>query len=362
MDRRISRRSFFKVTGLGLAGAAFLGPAGCGTEVGGGGGNQANGGQTSAQHLVESKEGPYVVGLSNSFVGNSWRTQMVAELRYAVQQRQDQVKDLIVANANNDVSTQNSQIGNLASQGVDLLLVDAASQTALNGAIQRAHDQGVLVVSFDNIVTSPYAMKVNPSQEEFGRVGATYLVQEMGGDGSVFGLNGVAGSPVNEARWSAARNTLKEAGIEIVGQANADWDQAQGRQAASNLLAAHPNVTGIYSQGGAMTLGALQALGAASKDLLPIPGEGYNGFLKRWQELKQSRGWTSVAPAQPPSLSVTALDYGLRAIDGEQVPAEPKVKLPVINQDNLKEYVRPDFPDSLWLPTELPDKELQKLF
>ena len=49
------------------------------------------------------RRAPTRSGLANGFVGNSWRAQMVAELEYAVSQRDD-IEELIVTNANNDVS------------------------------------------------------------------------------------------------------------------------------------------------------------------------------------------------------------------------------------------------------------------
>ena len=115
--------------------------------------------------MVEAREGPYTVGLANSFVGNSWRSQMVAELEYAVSQRDD-IEELLITNANNDVSTQNSQISDLVASGVDILLVNAASATALNAELERAHEAGVLVVSFDGTVSTP----VDPRQHRPGRV------------------------------------------------------------------------------------------------------------------------------------------------------------------------------------------------
>ena len=91
--------------------------------------------------MVEPAEGPYTVGLANCFVGNSWRSQMVAELEYAVSQRDD-IEELLVTNANNDVSAQNSQISDLVASGVDILLVNAVSETALNAELERAHEAG----------------------------------------------------------------------------------------------------------------------------------------------------------------------------------------------------------------------------
>jgi ribose transport system substrate-binding protein len=321
-----------------------------------------DGSSEGASYLVPEKEGPYVVGLANSFVGNSWRTQMVAELEYAAEQRPDVIEKVLVTNANNDVAAQNSQISDLVAQGVDILLVNATSETAVNAELERAHDKGVVIVSFDNTVSTPVALRVNPDQGDFGRAGAEWLVEAMGGSGSVFALNGAAGAPVSEARWAAAKEVLEEAGIEIVAEANADWDLAQGRAAAADLLAAHPDVTGVYSQGGAMSLGVLQALEAAGRDPLPVPGEGNNEFLKAWKQLNDDSGWTSIAPSQSPALVVAALDVALAVLAGEDPGAEPSIELPVITQDDLDEYVRPDLPDSLWLPTDLPEDEIQTLF
>ena len=310
--------------------------------------------------MVEAREGPYTIGLANSFVGNSWRSQMVAELEYAVSQRDD-IEELLITNANEDVSAQNSQISDLVASGVDILLVNAASATALDAELERAHEAGVLVVSFDNTVSTPAGIQVNTDQAEFGTIGAEWLVEAMGGSGSVIALHGPAGNPASEARWAAAQAVLDEAGIEVVGEANADWDLAQGRAAAADLLAAHPDVTGIYSQGGAMSLGALQALEAAGRDPLPVPGEGLNQFLKEWAELNESSGFSSVAPSQPPSIVVRALEVGIAAIGGEDPGAVVNIPLPVIDQDNLADNVRPDLPDSLWLPTDLPEEVIQEI-
>ena len=312
------------------------------------------------EYMVEAREGPYTVGLANSFVGNSWRSQMVAELEYAVSQRDD-IEELLITNANQDASAQNSQISDLVASGVDILLVerglgDGARRRARAGPRGR-RARGVVRQHGEH----PAGIRVNTDQAEFGTIGAEWLVEAMGGSGSVIALHGPAGNPASDARWEAAKAVLDEAGIEVVGEANADWDLAQGRAAAADLLAAHPDVNGIYSQGGAMSLGALQALEAAGRDPLPVPGEGNNQFLKKWLELSEAGDFSSVAPSQPPSIVVRALEVGIAALGGEDPGADVVIPLPVIDQDNLADNVRPDLPDSLWLPTDLPEDVIQEI-
>jgi ribose transport system substrate-binding protein len=340
------------IGGLGTsAGATTVPPTDSAADSSGGGG----------EYLVEPREGPYVVGLANAFVGNSWRNQMVAEIEYAAEQNEN-VEDLLVANADSDVTTMNSQISDMVASGVDILLVNAVSESASNAELERAHEAGVVVVSFDATVSTPVSIRVNTDPAEFGRVGAEWLVEAMGGSGSIIALNGLAGNPVSEGRWTAAQEVFDAAGVEVLGQANADWDLALGRTAAADLISAHPDITGIYSQGGAMSVGALQALEAAGLEPLPVPGEGNNQFLKVWSELNEESGWTSVAPAHGPSLVVRALEVGISVLQGEDPGQDVNIPLPVITQDDLAEYVRPDLPDSLWLPTDLPDEEIEELF
>ena len=84
--------------------------------------------------------------------------------------------------------------------------------------------------------------------------------------------------------------------------------------------------------------------------------------MKKWKELRDATGWDSIAPSQSPSLSVTALEYGIKALRGEDPGQSVAVKLDVIDKDNLDENVRPDMSDAMFLPTSLPDDILHDLF
>ena len=96
------------------------------------------------------------IALSNSFIGNKWRLTMENLFKAALQMEpyKSEVEGTWF-NSGNDVSKQSQQVSNLISQGVDAILVDAASPTGLNGILHQASERGILVVSFDNTVTEP---------------------------------------------------------------------------------------------------------------------------------------------------------------------------------------------------------------
>src|SRR5690242_13595556 len=105
------RRILAVATGLAVA----LSLAGCGSKSGGGTNTGSSG-----------KKKP-VIALSNSFIGNSWRKQMVTAFTdTATKAKQDgQISDFVVTNADNTVEQQISQINGLILKKVDAILVDA---------------------------------------------------------------------------------------------------------------------------------------------------------------------------------------------------------------------------------------------
>ena len=103
------------------------------------------------------------IALSNNYAGNSWRQAMLKSWDKVTKPA---VADGIVAaadpftTAENQVTEQAAQIQNLILQGYDAIVINAASPDALNGAVKQACDAGIIVVSFDGIVTEPCAWRI----------------------------------------------------------------------------------------------------------------------------------------------------------------------------------------------------------
>jgi ribose transport system substrate-binding protein len=103
------------------------------------------------------------IAFSNNYAGNSWRQAMLKSYDIVAKKA---VADGIVAAADvfttsdKEVPTQAAQIQNLILQGYNAIVINASSPDALNGAIKQAIDAGIVVVSFDGIVTEPGAYRV----------------------------------------------------------------------------------------------------------------------------------------------------------------------------------------------------------
>jgi ribose transport system substrate-binding protein len=91
----------------------------------------------------------YKIALSNSFYGNTWRKQMVDVMQKAANEAKAQgvISDFAVDNGDGTANTQLAQLNSLILSHPDAILINAASPTALNGAVTQAIQQGIKVIA-----------------------------------------------------------------------------------------------------------------------------------------------------------------------------------------------------------------------
>lgn len=304
----------------------------------------------------------FSIGYDIYFGGNSWSVQLYKEFEAEAEKQADTV-EVTYTESELKVDKQIANIEDLLTKGVDAIIVTPISPTALIPTLKKAQAKGVKVVLLASKIRSKdYDALVTVNDEDFGKAGAEWLVRALSGKGKIIALNGISGISASDDRWAGAKEVFDaNAGIEVVSAVDASWDYAQAKVAVSNLLAANPEIDGIWSQGGAMTLGAIDAFDAAQRDLVPMTGEDNNGYLKRWVALKD-KGFTSVAPSKPTWLGSEALLVAIKLLKGETVEKDTIFPPPMITDENVASVVRADLSDSFWVNTRLSDDEVRAVF
>ncbi|MGC9272076.1 sugar ABC transporter substrate-binding protein [Acidiphilium sp.] len=290
------------------------------------------------------------IALSNSYIGNEWRIEMVNLFKAALQMEpyRSQVEGSYF-NSGNNISQQSQQITGMIAERVDAILVDAASPTGLNGIIQQAHARGILVISFDNVVTTPAALKVNTDQVAFGRTLAEWLARKLDGKGNVIMVTGVAGTGVNEDRNKGADLVWsKYPGIKVVNRYTGMWDSATAEKNTAAILPSLPKIDGIWCQGG--TDGVLKAFIAAKRTPLPpTTGEAENGFRK-FMIGYMGQKVEGLSIGQPPYLSLVALELARRVLTKTYPSRDITIPFPFVTDATVKvgQTVFPKLPDSFF--------------
>ncbi len=289
------------------------------------------------------------VALSNSYIGNKWRIEMENVFKAALLMEPFKSQlDGSWFNSGNDVSKQSQQLTNLIAERVDAIIIDAASPTGLNGILNQAAERGILVISFDNIVTTPKALKVNTDQVKFGETLAGWLAKKLGGKGNVIMVTGVAGTSVDQDRNKGADNIwAQNPGIKVVSRYTGMWDSSTAERNTSAVLNSLPQIDGIWCQGG--TDGVLKAFLAANRPLPPTAGEAENGFRK-FMIGYNGHKVDGISVGQPPFLSVVALELARRILNNEYPKKDVTIPFPYVTNDTVKvgETVFPDLPDSFF--------------
>lgn len=322
----------------------------------------------SAASSDTAAKGGYTIALCNNSLGETWRVQMVAEFHQAADALVEQgvLKQYYETNADADASKQIADMEDLIAKGVDGILIAPQNPTALNDIISEAMDAGIKVVVFNSACDESftnYTSYVYQDNYEFGKINAEFLVNALNGKGKIIALQGVAGVSINAERWQGAKDVFDQyPDIEVVGEANGNWDYADGKAATEALLSANPVIDGVWSQGGAMTQGAIDAFIAAGRPLVPMSGESGNGFMASWKKYQGVDNFSSCAPIYDPAMVVDAMDVLVKALNGETVEQNIKLPMDQVTTETLDQYYRPDLPDSYWAGSRLTEENLQKLF
>lgn len=259
----------------------------------------------------------YTIALSNGWVGSEWRTQMIEEAIAAAatwKSKGVNVK-VVVQSKNVDVQGQIADVRNFLNQGVNAVIVNPNSPTAFNPTFAQAKAKGTVMIATDGEVTSPDAYFVGIDQKAWAKLSAKWLAEKMGGKGKLVTVNGIAGHPANQARVAGVKEVLAEyPGIEVLNEANADWDSAKAQQIVQTLLATYPDITGIWTQDGHAE-GVWRALEAAGKKDIIATGELRASFAREWQ----SKGWNAAASINPPGAMANAVHVAIHLLEGEKL-------------------------------------------
>ena len=230
--------------------------------------------------------------------------------------------DCSVYNSGNDVGKQTQQISNLISQGVDAIVINAASPTGLNGIIGQACARGILVVSFDNVVTAPCALKVNTDQFKFGQQLAQFLVDQLHGKGNVSWSRAWPARSVDDGPQQGRRVRVQE---EPGHQGRRPLHRHVG---LLHRAAQHGRAAAVAAEGRrhlglrAARTASLKAFIAASK---PLPLVGRRG-RERLPQVPARRAATTasrstgISIGQPPFLSVASLELAREILAEASTP------------------------------------------
>ena len=258
--------------------------------------------------------------------------------------------DIYAANTEDDVEGQVTLLENAISTGYKAIGVAPISDVNLNNAIADATSKGIKIVNIDEKVNMDALAELGGACTAYvatdnvavGKLGAEYLIEQIGGAGEVAIVEGKAGAVSGENRRDGAKAAFEAAGLTIVESQPADWDRTKAYDVATNDITAHPDLKAIYCCNDTMAMGVQEAVEASGKDIKVCGTDGNDDAI---QSVADGKLAATVAQ-DPAAVGAKGLQLMVEAVENDAA-MEPGAEVPVygidailITSENASEYIK----------------------
>jgi ribose transport system substrate-binding protein len=287
--------------------------------------------------MVLASAQDYTLGLSVSTLNNPF----FVSLRDGAKNAAEELGvNLVVADGQDSVSKQTSDIENLVSRGVDAILINATDGEAVVPAVEEANAAGIPVLAIDRGISGgDVALYVASNNVTGGKMAAHYTAAKMALQGKVVMLEGIPGTSAARERGKGFTEVVKSLSeVEIIDSEPAGFAKNKGYQVMQNILTAQPEIDAVFAQNDLMALGALQAIeGSDREDEMFVVG--FDAIDPAIQAIEKGR-LSATIMQQPALMGSMGVKKAVNLLEGEvEVPeGETKfvpVPLKLITQDNL---------------------------
>ena len=314
---------------------------------------------TTVDTTKYKKDGPYTIAALTQGPGNGWGLTYDVSIRAAAEGNPN-IKKLIFTPNDGDANKEISAMEDAISQKPDAIVLDPLGSAALVAPTTRAMAAGIPVILCANGIQSDnFVTRVDIDLYQAGYQAADGLAKSLNGKGNVVLFSGIAGVDAAETWKKAAEDALKQyPDMKIVGSEYAQWSVATSKEKMAALMAANPQIDGVWAGGGEMALGAALAFDDAGKTQ---PKYGFANVLNGFLRLAKEKSLVFTGVPDPPSMSKLCLDTALDVLQGKPVKkfinvAESMAGSAAYDQTQIDQYYVPDLNDDFVPPAAVPVK------
>ena len=234
--------------------------------------------------------------------------------------------DLIVVDAGDETAKQTSDIEDLISRNISVLIVNPVDSDAVAPAVKAAVSKGIKVISVDRVVNGVDVDCAIASDNVAGAEAATeYLVSLIGEGAKVAELQGTTGASATIDRGQGFHNVADKK-LNVVASQTGDFNRSDGMSVMENMLQADSGIQGVFAHNDEMALGAVEAIG--SRKIVVV---GFDATDDAQAAVKAGKMAATVAQ-KPDLMGATAVETAQKILNGETVDKEIPVEVELITK------------------------------
>ncbi|MFN4250020.1 ribose ABC transporter substrate-binding protein RbsB [Deinococcus sp.] len=234
--------------------------------------------------------------------------------------------DLVVLDAQDRADKQASDIEDLITRKVKVIIVNATDSDAIIPSIMAANAAKIPVITVDRSANGgQVAYHVASDNVAGGKMAGDYIKKLLGGKGNVVELQGIPGSSAARDRGAGFNAALKTTpALKRVASQPADFNRAKGLSVMENILQSQPTIAAVFAHNDEMALGAAQAIAASKRKIIVV---GFDATPDAVAAVKAGKLAATVAQ-RPGDIGKLGVQRALDLIKTGKVPAKT-VSVPV---------------------------------
>ena len=235
---------------------------------------------------------------------------------------------LTIVDAGDDATKQVSDIEDLVSKNISVLIVNPVDSDAISGAVAAAKSNGVAVISVDRVVNNvEIDCQIASDNVEGARMATQYIVDKLGEGIKVAELQGTSGASAAIDR-SEGFHKVADSRLNVVASQTANFNRTEGMSVMENMLQADGDIKAVFAANDEMALGAVEAISGAGKNVLVV---GFDATDDAIAAVKAGRMAATVAQ-QPELIGSTAVENAVNLINGVSIPSSIPVEVTLITK------------------------------
>lgn len=274
--------------------------------------------------------------LTNPFFVEMERGAREAEDEFAI--------DLIVRTAAQETSIeQQIQIVNeLIREEVDAIVIAPGDSVGLIPVLKQAQDAGIVVINIDNRLDAEFSESqgligvpfISVDNEQAAYLSARTISERIETPTNVIILEGIREARNAQDRKAGAMRAFAEnPNINIVATETANWKIDEAYEVAGHLFDEFPDIGAVFAANDMMALGAIQYLSEHERsDVLVAAFDA----LDEAKQALQDGTLVVTIDQQAARQGYLGVEYAVRALNGETLPAETMVDALVVTVETLK--------------------------
>ncbi|WP_370049951.1 MULTISPECIES: ABC transporter substrate-binding protein [Salipiger] len=282
---------------------------------------------------ASAQEGGLKIGMTFQEMNNPYFVSMQEALMAAAD---DLGAEVVVTDAGHDVAKQISDVEDMLTQGIDILLLNPTDSAGIESAVHMAKAQDVIVVAVDANANGPVDTFVGSKNRDAGYQSCKYLAEAIGGEGEVAILDGIPVVPILE-RVEGCKTALDEfEGVTLVDTQNGRQDRSVALGVVENMIQSHQDLKGIFSVNDGGAMGALAAIQGSGRD---IKLTSVDGAPEAVAAIAQGGPFIETTAQFPRDQVRVGLAMALAQKWGARVvPSEVPIDVSVIDAENAADF------------------------